>query len=108
MGMKNLLDLWLYKGIVLLWCMLGSGQVFIVAGNVKEIQHKGVRPVFAWRIQDKEAGATVFLMGSIHVGKKEFYPLPQVIEKAFRESDALAVEVDTSSAFYLYRKVTYF
>lgn len=37
--------------------------------------------------------ATVYLLGSIHVGKKGLYPLPNVIEHAFEKSDSLVVEV---------------
>jgi uncharacterized protein YbaP (TraB family) len=35
----------------------------------------------------------VYLLGSIHVGKKAMYPLPSAIERAFERSDALVVEV---------------
>lgn len=35
---------------------------------------------------------TVYLLGSIHVGKKDMYPLPQTIESAFAASRILAVE----------------
>ncbi|MGZ3417794.1 MAG: TraB/GumN family protein [Polyangiales bacterium] len=37
--------------------------------------------------------ATVYLLGSIHVGKKALYPLPRAIESAFEKSDSLVVEV---------------
>lgn len=36
----------------------------------------------------------VYLLGTIHVGKSDFYPLPDAIESAFQNSDVLALEVD--------------
>ncbi len=36
----------------------------------------------------------VFILGSVHVGKPEFYPFPDYIEKSFAESENLAVEAD--------------
>jgi uncharacterized protein YbaP (TraB family) len=47
---------------------------------------------FLWKVQSKTA--TVYLLGSIHVFKKEFYPLPGKIEEAFQGSDTLVVEAD--------------
>ncbi|MGX9460440.1 TraB/GumN family protein [Shewanella sp. A14] len=38
-----------------------------------------------------------YLLGSLHIGRSDFYPLPQVIEKAFLQSDALVVEADISN-----------
>ncbi|WP_159462021.1 TraB/GumN family protein [Salirhabdus sp. Marseille-P4669] len=37
---------------------------------------------------------TVYMLGSIHVATPDFYPLHEKIEKAFDESDYLAVEAD--------------
>lgn len=39
-------------------------------------------------------GDVVWLLGSIHVGTEDFYPLPDYVEEAFEGSDSLAVEVD--------------
>lgn len=41
---------------------------------------------------------TVYLLGSIHVARDDFYPLPEEIERAFEESKVLAVEVDVKNA----------
>ncbi len=38
--------------------------------------------------------ATVYLLGSIHVGQKSLYPLDKVMSDAFEHSDYLVVEVD--------------
>lgn len=37
---------------------------------------------------------TVYLLGSVHFGKADLYPLPAEIEKAFTESKSLVVEVN--------------
>lgn len=47
---------------------------------------------FFCKVQSKTA--TVYLLGSVHVLKKEFYPLPRKIEDAFQGSDALVVEAN--------------
>ncbi|UTR13906.1 TraB/GumN family protein [Salipaludibacillus sp. LMS25] len=41
-----------------------------------------------------EGTQTVYLLGSIHVGDENLYPLHNEIEKAFDEADHLAVEID--------------
>lgn len=38
--------------------------------------------------------AKVYLFGSMHFGREDFYPLPQVVEEAFSESSKLVVEVN--------------
>jgi uncharacterized protein YbaP (TraB family) len=47
---------------------------------------------FLWRVQS--GSATAYLLGSIHVLKKDFYPLSKVIENAFAVSSVLAVEAN--------------
>ena len=41
-----------------------------------------------------DSGNTVWLFGSIHVGREDFYPLPDYVLDAFEGADALAVEAD--------------
>lgn len=45
-----------------------------------------------WRVTGKHS--RVYLFGSIHVGKADFYPLPAVIENAFRQARYIVFEVD--------------
>ena len=45
-----------------------------------------------WRVQSKRS--TVYILGSIHLLKKDIYPLSRTIENAFEKSDYLAVEAD--------------
>ncbi|MCL1050106.1 TraB/GumN family protein [Shewanella abyssi] len=43
-------------------------------------------------------GQTAYLLGSIHIGKTDFYPFADQIEKAFAKSKALVVEADVRDA----------
>jgi uncharacterized protein YbaP (TraB family) len=52
-------------------------------------------PVF-YKIEYQQQQA--YLLGSLHIGRDDFYPLPHVIEQAFSQSDALVVEVDINQA----------
>jgi len=45
-----------------------------------------------WKVQGTRN--TVFLFGSIHFLKKDFYPLPKPIEDAYQQSDITVFEVD--------------
>ena len=49
-------------------------------------------PVLYKATDDK--GNVVWLFGSIHVGRDDFYPLPSYVMDAYNGSDALAVEFD--------------
>jgi len=56
--------------------------------DVLEASSKG----FLWEIKSGEN--TAYLLGSIHVGNYDLYPLSNKILKAFAESDVLCVEID--------------
>jgi uncharacterized protein YbaP (TraB family) len=45
-----------------------------------------------WKISS--ATHSAYLVGSVHLGSKQMYPLPAVVEDAFRASSVLIVEVD--------------
>ena len=47
---------------------------------------------FAWKV--KSSSAEVTMLGSIHAGKPEMYPMPKEIESAFAAAYTLVVEVD--------------
>ncbi len=47
---------------------------------------------FLWEV--KSATNTVYLFGTIHVGKRSFYPLPDAVEKALASSKMVVVEAD--------------
>ncbi len=52
---------------------------------------------FVWRVA-KGGVAVAWLVGSVHVLKRDAYPLPEVFERAFRESGVLVEEVDLGVA----------
>jgi uncharacterized protein YbaP (TraB family) len=49
-------------------------------------------PLFLWKVTGGKG--TVFLLGSIHAAKADFYPLPRPIEQDFRASSVLVEEID--------------
>lgn len=49
-----------------------------------------------WRAQKN--GHEVYLLGSVHMATKDFYPLRQEIRRAYDHSDALVVEADVLAA----------
>jgi hypothetical protein len=50
---------------------------------------------FFWKVTSPGAGATTYLLGSVHFGDESMYPLAQVIRDAFAASDALVVEINS-------------
>ncbi|WP_417763697.1 TraB/GumN family protein [Shewanella sp.] len=53
--------------------------------------NESISPVF---YQVQYQGKTAWLLGSFHVGKADFYPLPQQISAAYQQAEALVLEVD--------------
>ncbi|HRT68185.1 MAG TPA: TraB/GumN family protein, partial [Bacteroidota bacterium] len=51
---------------------------------------------FFWEIRSNTA--TVYLLGSIHIGKESYYPMADVIENAFKKSDYLVGEINMENA----------
>lgn len=49
---------------------------------------------FMW--EARSDSSTVYLLGSIHMGKDTMYPLKPVIEESFKKSKVLAVEINIS------------
>ncbi len=49
-----------------------------------------------YRVTD-ENGNVVWLFGSIHLGREDYYPLPDYVLRAYNGADALAVEADIIS-----------
>ena len=48
-----------------------------------------------WKIKGKHS--RVYLFGSIHVGRADFYPLPKVIDSAYRNARYVVFEIDPNS-----------
>jgi len=51
---------------------------------------------FLWEVSSLTSRA--YLFGTVHAGKKEWYPLPAAVEKAFADSGVLVVEADITDA----------
>ena len=49
---------------------------------------------FIWEVRSPKG--MCYVLGSIHMLKKEFYPLPAAMEKAFEKAEAIVVEADIS------------
>jgi len=49
---------------------------------------------FLWKVTGPKG--VVYLLGTIHAGKADFYPLPSIIEDSFKKADTLIEEVDIS------------
>ena len=49
---------------------------------------------FLWEIQSEKGNS--YLFGSVHLLKKEHYPLKKIIESSFDQSDVLVLEIDLS------------
>src|SRR5712664_3936084 len=50
---------------------------------------------FLWEVTSLTNRA--YLYGTVHAGKKEWYPLPKEVEDAFNDSKVLVVEADVSN-----------
>ena len=49
---------------------------------------------FMWEV--RQGDRVIYLLGSLHVGNADFYPLSPAVEGAFAKSEVLAVEADVS------------
>lgn len=67
--------------VLLLWGCSSIDQDALAGGDM-----------MFWKVSDEDS--SVYLLGSIHFGKEEFYPMPSLVEAAFLQSDALGVEID--------------
>lgn len=65
--------------------------VFVLISSLVQAQSQ---PAF-WQVSKGET--TVYLMGSMHYGLDNFYPLPVEVESAFKNSEMLVVEVDLTA-----------
>lgn len=86
--MKSLVKRWIFP--LALACLLTTP----VIADDKDTTTKPTKSdkVFLWKVTSKTN--TVYLLGTIHVGKADLYPLDKTIMDAYKASKALAVEVD--------------
>ena len=62
---------------------------------------------FLWKVTGAKGTGTVYLFGTIHIGKPDFYPLPAIIEDSFKRAETLVEEIkpDPSDATLMKRWV---
>src|SRR5699024_371647 len=51
---------------------------------------------FLWKVQNRDT--TVYMLGTIHAGPKDFYPMHEKIENAYGEADIVMPEIDITSS----------
>ena len=71
---------------------LWASCFFVLPGISAEEKASGATKHSLWKIQGKRN--SVYLFGSIHFLKKEFYPLPKPIEDAYKKSAIVVFETD--------------
>jgi len=67
---------------------------FASAGAAPPAAENGAPKHFLWKVTGSKG--VVYLLGTIHVGKADFYPLPSIIEDSFKKADTLVEEIDIS------------
>jgi len=77
--------------LIVLLALLGVAQ----AQQAAPVQPKP-RRFLMWKATSPSA--TVYLVGSIHVGDSSMYPLPKEVESAFAAAKVLAVEINIKNA----------
>lgn len=60
--------------------------------SLDELGANGAMPLF-WRV-DASRGATLYVLGSVHLGPADGWQFPPAIHRAFEHANAIAVEVD--------------
>ncbi|GIU12368.1 TraB/GumN family protein [Shewanella sp. MBTL60-007] len=75
-----------------LFAMVGSAMLFVAFTTQAAPSDK---PPF---YQISYQGKVAYLLGSIHVGEANFFPLAQQIEQAYKQSAAVVVEADVRDA----------
>ncbi len=62
---------------------------------------------FIWEVKSEKT--TIYLLGSVHLGKESLFPLKPVMEDAFKNSQNLAVELDITNVnpFELIKYMTF-
>lgn len=75
------------------WIALTGLALLLPPGSAPASVERGSK-LFVWKVTS--ASTEAYVMGSIHLGKKDFYPLPKEIEAAFERSKFLVLEADES------------
>lgn len=70
--------------------------IIVFSLNNLEIAAKEQKKSLLWKVENTKTHNYTYLLGSIHIGKKDMYPLANYIEKAYNDSKSLVLEVDIS------------
>ncbi len=91
--MKIVPSQFLYASIALL-SLLGTGAGYSAPSQVGGVRTNATASTHhsLWKVQGRRA--TVYLLGSVHVLKKQDYPLPAALEAAFTNSAMAVFEAD--------------
>ncbi len=73
------------RAILVVFCLLGYASLAAAAKD----------KAFFWEVTGQDN--TLYLLGSIHFARADFYPLRDAIEMAFAKSDHLAVEININA-----------
>lgn len=70
-----------------------DGETSIIVEDTAQNIESTCSPLI-YKATDKD-GNIAWLLGAIHVGREDFYPLPDYVMNAFNSSNAFAIECDT-------------
>ncbi|MBE6643499.1 MAG: TraB/GumN family protein [Ruminococcaceae bacterium] len=85
------------KRILAFILILAMCFTLFACGTKKDDQAENKITPALYKVTDNE-GHVIWLFGSIHVGRENFYPLPSYVMDAFNSSDAAAFEFDLVAA----------
>jgi uncharacterized protein YbaP (TraB family) len=72
--------------------VLATAGLLAAFAAAAQLTSQGVPRHFLWEV--KSLTNRVYLYGTVHAAKKEWFPLPPVVEEAFANSSILVVEAD--------------
>ena len=83
--------------LILIFIIIMSGNSCarnkeIILTNSPDNSKQELQKLFFWRVRSKVS--IVYILGSIHVGNEDMFPLNEMIEVAYDASDTLVVELD--------------
>lgn len=69
----------------------------VAPSKVKGLLYEIEIPATAAKEGDKKRASKVYLFGSIHVARADFYPMSPAVLKAYKQADTVVVEADVSN-----------
>jgi hypothetical protein len=78
-------------------CNISVSDQFIIVLILSLALNAAEKGNFLWKVMGVKGGSSAYLLGSIHIVPDDIYPLSTKIEKAFENSDYLAVEADMNN-----------